>query len=137
MAFDPGRQARDAEMNAWHEQAVAGGQKRILSRTVNGDLYSYARDELGFARAGSGAIVTSWWGMWVLAVVFAGITVFSVVLVFVPTGQGQDPLWGALVLTLLGLGGVAYASRLAVRERNAKRLRRERQVPEPSPRQLN
>jgi hypothetical protein len=137
VALDPERQARDDNMKAWHQQAVAAGQKRTLSRTMNGDLYSYARDELGFARAGSGAIVTSWWGMWVLAVVFTGIAVFSVVLVFAPTGQGQDPLWGALFLTLLSLGGVAYSASLAVRERSAKRVRRERGIPEPSPRQLN
>lgn len=137
MASDPGRQARDAEMTAWHQQATANGEKRILSRTMNGDLYSYARDELGFARAGSGAIVTSWVGMWILAAVFAGIAVFSVVLVFAPAGQGGDPLWGALFLTVLSLGGVAYAARLAVRELAAKKLRRERGIPEPSPRQLN
>jgi hypothetical protein len=137
VAFDPGRQARDAEMTAWHQQAVANGERRILSRTMNGDLYSYARDELGFARAGSGAIVTSWVGMWILAAVFAGIAVFSVVLVFAPTGQGGEPMWGALFLTVLSLGGVAYAVRLAVRELAAKKLRRERGIPEPSPRQLN
>lgn len=137
MAFDPERQARDDNMTAWHRQAVAAGQKRTLSRTANGDLYSYARDELGFARAGSGAIVTSWWGMWVMAVVFTGIAVFSVVLVFPPTGQGQGPLWGALFLTVLSIGGVAYSASLAVRERSAKRVRSERGIPEPSPRQLN
>ncbi|WP_253182801.1 hypothetical protein [Arthrobacter sp. SW1] len=60
---------------------------------------------------------------------------FSVVLVFAPTGQ--DPLWGALFLTVLSLGCVAYAARLAMRELAAKRIRRERGIPEPSPRQLN
>lgn len=128
---------RDDEMRQRHEQAVAAGEKRVLSRTMEGRLYSYARDEIGFARAGSGPIVTSAVGMLVLAVVFAAFTVLSVWLITAPTSQGQDPLWGALFLTLGGFAGVIYASRLAVAEIRAKRVRRERGIPEPSPRQLN
>jgi hypothetical protein len=128
---------RDDEMRQRHEQAVASGEKRVLSRTMEGRLYSYARDEIGFARAGSGPIVTSAVGMLVLAVVFAAFTVLSVWLLAAPTSQGQDPLWGALFLTLGGFAGVIYASRLAVAEIRAKRVRRERGIPEPSPRQLN
>jgi hypothetical protein len=128
---------RDDEMRQRHEQAVAAGEKRVLSRTMEGRLYSYARDEIGFARAGSGPIVTSAVGMLVLAVVFAAFTVLSVWLIAAPTSQGQDPLWGALFLTLGGFAGVIYASRLAVAEIRAKRVRRERGIPEPSPRQLN
>lgn len=137
MVFDRERDLRDREMEAFHRAALSRGERRSLYRTMNGDLYSYAQDEIGIARTGSGPTVTSWWGMWILAVVFAGIAVFSVVLVFAPTGQGQDPLWGALFLTVLSLGGVAYAARLAMREFAAKRIRRERGIPEPSPRQLN
>ena len=128
---------RDDEMRQRHEQAVAAGEKRVLSRTMEGRLYSYARDEIGFARAGSGPIVTSAVGMLVLAVVFAAFTVLSVWLIAAPTSQGQEPLWGALFLTLGGFAGVIYASRLAVAEIRAKRVRRERGIPEPSPRQLN
>ena len=128
---------RDDEIRQRHEQAVAAGEKRVLSRTMEGRLYSYARDEIGFARAGSGPIVTSAVGMLVLAVVFAAFTVLSVWLITAPTSQGQDPLWGALFLTLGGFAGVIYASRLAVAEIRAKRVRRERGIPEPSPRQLN
>ena len=128
---------RDDEIRQRHEQAVAAGEKRVLSRTMEGRLYSYARDEIGFARAGSGPIVTSAVGMLVLAVVFAAFTVLSVWLIAAPTSQGQDPLWGALFLTLGGFAGVIYASRLAVAEIRAKRVRRERGIPEPSPRQLN
>lgn len=128
---------RDDEIRQRHEQAVAAGEKRVLSRTMEGRLYSYARDEIGFARAGSGPIVTSAVGMLVLAVVFAAFTVLSVWLITAPTSQGQDPLWGALFLTLGGFAGVIYASRLAVAEIRAKRVRRKRGIPEPSPRQLN
>lgn len=127
----------DDHVRAEHEQALVRGEKRVLTRTMQGHLYSYARDEIGFARAGSGPIVTSAAGMVVLAVVFAAFTVLSVLLMAAPTTQGQDPLWGALFLTLGGLGGSIYASRLAGAEFRAKRIRRERGIPEPSPRQLD
>jgi hypothetical protein len=128
---------QDNQERARHDQALAAGEKRVLSRTMEGRLYSYARDEIGFARAGSGPIATSTVGMVVLAVVFAAFTVLSVLLIAAPASQGQDPLWGALCLAFGGLEGTIYASRLAVAEFRAKRIRRERGIPEPSPRQLN
>ena len=137
MQYDAEGRRRDDDMRERHEQAVAAGEKRVLSRTMEGRLYSYARDEIGFARAGSGPIVTSAVGMVVLGVVFVAFTVLSVFLVAAPTAQGQDPLWGALFLTFGGLAGTIYAVRLATAEFRAKRIRRERGIPEPSPRQLN
>lgn len=137
MQYDAESRRRDDEIRERHDQAVAAGEKRVLSRTMEGRLHSYARDEIGFARAGSGPIVTSAVGMVVLASVFAAFTVLSVLLITAPTSQGQDPLWGALFLTFGGLAGTIYAGRLAAAEFRAKRVRRERGIPEPSPRQLN
>jgi hypothetical protein len=138
MADDAASRRHDDEVRAWHERAVAAGEKRLLTRTMDGGrLHSYARDEIGFARAGSGPIVTTAPGMVALAVVFAAVTVFSVFLIAAPTAQGESPLWGALVLTVGGLAGVAYAVWLALSEFRARRVRRERGLPEPSPRQLN
>lgn len=132
-----GRHYDDEEI-ARHDRAVAAGEKRLLTRTVDGGrLHSYAADEIGFARAGSGPIVTSAAGMVSLAAVFAAVTVFSIFLVAAPTSQGESPLWGALVVTAGGLAGVAYAARLAISEFRARRIRRERGIPDPSPRQLN
>ncbi|WP_445153655.1 hypothetical protein ACTWLI_09460 [Arthrobacter sp. Hor0625] len=138
MPQDAADHQHDEEVRARHERAVAAGEKRLLTRTMDrGRLHSYAADEIGFARAGSGPIVTTAFGMVVLAVVFAAVTVFSVVLVAAPTSQGESPMWGALVLTVIGAAGVLYAARLAVSEFRARRIRRERGLPEPSPRQLN
>ena len=137
MQYDAEGRRRDDDMRERHEQAVAAGEKRVLSRTMEGRLYSYARDEIGFARAGSGPIVTSAVGMVVLGVVFVAFTVLSVFLVAAPTAQGQDPLWGALFLTFGWHAGTIYSVRLATAEFRAKRIRRERGIPEPSPRQLN
>lgn len=54
-----------------------------------------------------------------------------------PAANGQDPLWAARVLTVGGIAGLVYAVRLALSEFRARRVRRERGVPDPSPRQLN
>lgn len=138
MPKDAADRQHDEEVRAAHEHAVAAGEKRLLTRTMDrGRLHSYAADEIGFARAGSGPIVTTAVGMVILAAVFAAVTVFSVVLVAAPTSQGESPMWGALVLTVIGAAGVLYAVRLAVSEFKARRIRRERGLPEPSPRQLD
>lgn len=138
MPKDAADRQHDDEVRSRHDRAVAAGEKRLLTRTQDrGRLHSYAADEIGFARAGSGPIVTSAFGMVVLAVVFAAVVVFSLVLVAAPASHGESPLWGALVLTVIGAAGVLYAARLAISEFKARRIRRERGLPEPSPRQLD
>ena len=138
MDNDAARRSADEQTRALHEQAVAAGEKRLLTRTVDGGrLHSYAADEIGFARAGSGPIVTTAPGMLLLGLFFAAVTAFSIFLIVAPAANGQDPLWGALVLTIGGIAGLVYAVRLARSEFRARRIRRERGVPDPSPRQMN
>jgi amino acid transporter len=127
----------DDKVRADHEEALARGEKRVLSRTADGQLYSYARDEIGVVTASSHPTVRSAGGFIVMAVAFAAITVFSILLVAAPTSRGQDPMWGALILTVAGAGGVLYAVRLAGVVAKAKRLRRERGIPEPTSRQFD
>ncbi len=122
-------------MTAWHNQAVAAGEKRTLSRTREGELHSYASDEIGFARAGSSAIASSASGMALLAGVLALFAVSTIFLVTAPVADGGQPLWGVLVLTAGCAAGAVYAGRLAAAEFKAKRVRRERGIPEPSSRQ--
>lgn len=110
---------------------------RILFRTVDGGLHGYSRDELGVVTAGSHPTVRSAGGFTFIALFFAALTAFSVLLITGPTSSGGDPLWGALVLTVLGLGGVVYAGRLALIAGRAKRLRSERGIPEPTSRQFD
>lgn len=138
MDNDAARGREDKRTRALHEQAVAAGEKRLLTRTMDGGrLHSYAADEVGFARAGSGPIVTTAPGMLMLGIFFAAVTAFSLFLIAAPTANGQDPLWGALVLAVGGIAGLAYAARLAYSELRARKIRRARGIPEPSPRQLN
>ncbi len=132
-----GNGLEDDQVRAYHEQALARGEKRVLCRTKEGRLYSYARDEIGVVTASSHPTVRSAGGFIVMAVFFAAVAAFSILLVVGPTGQGQDPMWGALVLTAGGAGGVVYAARLAGVAAKAKRLRRERGIPEPTSRQFD
>ena len=132
----PGSDPED-QVRINHDQAVARGEERVLFRTVDGRLHSYARDELGVVTASSHPQVRSAGGFMALAVFFAAFAVFSVLLVAAPTGRGQDPMWGALFLTLAAAGGALYAARMAGVAAKAKRLRRARGIPEPTARQFD
>ncbi len=72
-----------------------------------------------------------------MALFFAAVAVFSILLVAGPTSQGQDPLWGALILTAAGVGGAVYSARLAGIAAKARRLRAQRGIPEPTARQFD
>ncbi|WP_218649865.1 hypothetical protein [Paenarthrobacter nitroguajacolicus] len=93
------RERRNDAVYAEHKAAVAAGEKRVLRNTSTGELHSYPADEIGFTPGSGQAQVSTWWGMGILAVVAAILTVFSVVLLLAPLGQGQSPMWGALFLT--------------------------------------
>lgn len=127
----------DDQVRTFHEQALARGEKRVLLRTVDGALHSYAKDELGVVTASSHPQVRSAGGFLVMAVFFAALAVFSIMLVAGPTSRGQDPLWGALILTAAGAAGVLYAARMAGVAAKAKRLRVELGIPEPTARQFD
>jgi hypothetical protein len=127
----------DDQVRTFHEQALARGEKRVLLRTVEGALHSYEKDELGVVTASSHPQVRTAAGFLVLAVVFAAVAVFSILLVAGPTSRGQDPMWGALILTVAGAAGVLYAARMAGVAAKAKRLRAERGIPEPTARQFD
>ena len=111
--------------------------RRILHPTVAGELHKYSRDELGAVTASSHPQVRSAGGFLMLAVVFAAVAVFSVMLVAGPASRGEDPMWSALFLTVAGVGGVFYAVRMAKMASRARRLRAERGLPEPSARQFD
>jgi hypothetical protein len=129
--------AADDQVRADHKQALARGEKRVLFRTVEGRLHSYGKDELGVVTASSHPQVRSAAGFLAMAVFFAAVAVFSILLIAGPTSRGEDPMWGALVLTVAGAGGVLYAVRMAGVARKAKRLRAERGIPEPTGRQFD
>jgi hypothetical protein len=119
----------DDQVRAYHEQALARGDKRVLFRTVEGRLQSYAKDERGVVTASSHPQVRSAGGFVLMAVCFAAVAAFSVLLIAGRASRGQDPMWDALFLTVAGVAGSVYAVRMAGVASRAKRLRAERGRP--------
>lgn len=66
------------------------GQQGVLSRTMSGELHGYAREELGVVTASSHPTVRSAGRFVVMAVFFAALAAFSLLLVVGPASQGQD-----------------------------------------------
>lgn len=126
-----------SDMPAGHGATAAKDGERIVHPTVTGELHSYSREELGVVTASSHPQVRSAGGFLVMAVFFAAAAVFSIMIFASPTTRGQDPFWGALVLTVAAIGGVVYAARLAAIASKAGRLRAERGIPEPTARQFD
>lgn len=123
---------RNDAVFAAHQEAVAGGEERVLRMTKSGDLHSYRSDEIGSGPAYGSKEVTSWWGLSLLAAVGWAMFAASWLIVFMPTRTDAGPAWGGLVVTVLGAGLGTYAAALARREYRARRTRRRRGVPEPS-----
>lgn len=126
------RWRQDQAVTAEHEEAVARGEKRVLRKTKAGVLHSYPADEIGFTPGSGQPQVRTWWGMAVLAVVVALITLGSVGGMFlVPMSRGHGPQWGGLFLVAMGGLFTWYAVRLARDEYRAGKVRKERGSPEP------
>lgn len=117
---------------AAHRAARARGEERVLRRTRDGELHSYAPDEIGLGPVVSGTQTTSWWGLAVVAAVLWACFVASWLIILAPTAEGGTPAWGGLAVTVLGGGLGGYASLLARRQYRARAVRRRRGVPEPS-----
>lgn len=126
------RERHNDAVYAEHKAAVAAGEKRVLRNTSTGELHSYPADEIGFTPGSGQAQVSTWWGMAILAVFAALLTVLSVVLLLAPLGQGEGPMWGALFLTALAGGFAFYAVTLSRQEYRATQLRKLRGAPKPS-----
>ncbi|WP_104110138.1 hypothetical protein [Arthrobacter sp. N199823] len=133
MAVDPQRAWRDQQATAWHEQAVAGGQKRYLRRAFNGELVSYLPEEYGVARNGLGPKIRTVWGH---AILVAGEVItlslfFWALSVGVRGGHTDVPAGLWVVFAFFGLV-IVYSTWNLVKEAKATRLRRQRGLPTPA-----
>jgi hypothetical protein len=131
MVYDRERERRNDAVYAEHKRAVAGGEKRVLRKTSIGELHSYPADEIGFTPGRGQAQVSTWWGMGILAVFAALMTVISVLILLAPLGKGEGPFWGALFLTAMSGSLTCYAFILARDEYRAAQLRKHRGSPKP------
>lgn len=126
------RLKQDEAVTAAHDEAVARGEKRVLRKTTTGELHSYPADEIGFSPGRGQAQVRTWWGMAVLAVLMALLSLSSVVGMFVlPMSRGDGPEWVGLVPLAMGGLFTWYAGGLARDEYRAKQVRQEKGSPEP------
>ena len=130
---------RDEATRSWHEAAIARGEKRFLSRTskeTNYELHSYLPDEIGFSRQASGVVVTSTWGMFTLAALMVIASVAAIVMMFIAAADGEQ-WWGGLFQMVMGAFGAWAGFHYAMKDVKAKKVRRERGVPDPSPNQTS
>ena len=133
MAADSQRALRDEQAKAWHEQAVASGQKRYLRRANNGELVSYLPEEYGVGRTGLGPKIYTVWGHAVLVT----LEIVSLAALFwafqfgARNGGGESTagVWFGFGLFILVTG---YSTWNLVKEAKATLLRRQRGLPTPA-----
>ncbi|KAA0977830.1 hypothetical protein FQ154_06100 [Paeniglutamicibacter gangotriensis] len=129
--YDPARDERDRVVMLAHEELRAAGEKPHLLRTVDGELFSYRREEIGFVTGGSGAKISTGPGMliagtlcWIGALALASF-MFGV----------QDATTGERVgLCFLAAFGAAlawYFMHLGLAEHRARKVRKARKLPKP------
>ena len=137
MTFDRDRERRNDAVYAEHKAALARGEKRVLRRTDTGELHSYPGDEIGFSPGRGHVQVQSWWGMGILTAVMAVLVILSLVILLRPVTDGGQPFWAALLLTAFGIFGAWYTFSMARDEYRAKKLRKDRNAPEPGAGHVN
>lgn len=123
----------DQQTTSWHEQAVAGGQKRYLRRAFTGELISYLPEEYGVARNGLGPKIRTVWGHAVLvAGEIAMVLLFLWALGVGVRGGHTDVPAGLLIVFGLFVLVLAYSTWNLVKEAKATRLRHQRGLPTPA-----
>ncbi len=126
------RSRRDEEVWQWHKQALAAGQRRVLSRTMNGELHSYAKDEIGFRRNGPGNGVSTLRGLLVVTAVMTAFGIMTAAMAAGAWSPDGKPAWGFLVLTAFAAAMVWWGLHCAIAEIKAKKIRKQRGIPSPS-----
>ncbi|GAA1343015.1 hypothetical protein [Arthrobacter roseus] len=133
MVYDAERDKRDLATRDFHEERKAAGEKRVLSRGNDAELYSYTREEYGVLRAGPGPVITTLWGHMVfVGLIFLGLIGFiwgyaSLYFRPIPT-----PPWGGWFFGVAILALLVYFARNLRTEWRARKLRKERGLPTPT-----
>ncbi len=130
--YDPERDKRDMAVILAHEEAITRGEMRCLLRTVDGELFSYKKEEIGFITGGSGAKITTGTGMlvggglcWLAALAMAVFTILE---------QGPTPgeRGGLFFVAAMFASTAWYLMHLGLAEHRARKLRKARGLPKPS-----
>lgn len=133
MTADPARHARDEAAIDEYRRLRDAGDRRILHRSVDGELVLYRPDELGFRRSGSANTFRTRRGAVVLSVIAGALCAACLVASAVVAATGGA---GAAIAApgLLFGALAAWSAVLAARECRAEGVRASRGVPEPSTR---
>jgi hypothetical protein len=123
---------QDEEVWQWHKQALAAGQRRVLSRTMTGELHSYAKDEIGFRRNGPGNGVSTLRGLLVVTAVMTAFGIMTTAMAAGAWSPDGKPAWGFLMLSAFAAAMVWWGLHCAVSEIKAKKIRKQRGLPTPS-----
>lgn len=130
--YDPDRDERDKAVILAHEEAKARGEARSLVRTVEGELFSYKKEEIGFVTTGTGAKIASGTGMLVGGALFWAATLALAVYTFLAQGPTPGERAGMYVVTVFLAAGGWYFMHLGLAEHRARKLRKARGLPKPS-----
>ncbi|MET0872056.1 MAG: hypothetical protein ABWX89_06955 [Paeniglutamicibacter terrestris] len=130
--YDPERDKRDIVVMLAHKEAIDAGEKRLLVRTVQGELFSYKREEIGFTTGGSGAKITTGAGMlFVGTLCWIAVLAFFVYMFFIQDATAGE--WAGLVFVELLFAAIAwYFMHLGLAEHRARKLRKARGLPKPN-----
>ncbi|MFK0007795.1 hypothetical protein ACIQTZ_12135 [Paenarthrobacter sp. NPDC090520] len=112
----------------WHDHAVSTGEERILARTIDGDLYSYRRDEITLTGKYV-PVVAPLWFMTTFAAMIVGLALVTLITSIV--SSVSDGVWARMILPVV-VGLFAWLLLFwARRDWDARARRRERGIPEP------
>lgn len=132
-AYDAREKARrDAATTDAHQQLIKStGQKRVLVRASDGELFSYSKEEYGVAKSGHGPTLHTVWGYLIAVVALLALTVMSFLILGQAIQVDPSAIFGAGFLVLLALTLLFYFTRNLVIEWRARKLRKERGLPRP------
>ncbi|GAA1870733.1 hypothetical protein GCM10009715_17080 [Paeniglutamicibacter psychrophenolicus] len=129
--YDPELVERDKAVVLAHEPAVARGEKRLLVRTTDGELFSYLAEEIGFTTGGAGAKITTGPGMFVGAgFLWAMVLSLGIFMVSGPVFTAGE-MAGLPFVELFAAVIAWYFTRLGMAEHRARKLRKARKLPKP------
>jgi hypothetical protein len=130
--YDPERDKRDTVVVLAHEEALARGEQRRLVRTVDGELFSYRKEEIGFVTGGAGPKITTGTGMLVVGTL-CWIAALALVVYMFFIHDATPAERAGLYFVAAFIGAIAwYFMHLGRAEHRASKLRKARGLPKPA-----
>ena len=104
---------------------------RIEATAKDGRKHSYSLEEYGNSTHGLEPQIRSVWGMTILSVVMVAMTLAGIPIFLSTLDHPDGPVWGALVSVVVLAPFTWVGVDATIREARAKRLRKQRGIPDP------